>query len=119
MYLITLSVSESIFASDPDYMYGGLYSRKSFIYKYETSTLTPFVKPSDKLNLDVRNVIYVQLYMESDFTYNPARPIFVIALLYIMCRFRHHRIFSFGFILEPSRFAAKSFITFNAGFSST
>ena len=34
-----------------DCMYGILYTRKSFIYKYETSTLTPFVKPCNKLNL--------------------------------------------------------------------
>ena len=34
-----------------DCMEGGLYSRMSFIYKYKTSTLTPFVKPRDILNL--------------------------------------------------------------------
>ena len=43
----------------------------SFIYKYKTSTLTPFVKPHDILNLAVQNVFYVQSYMESVFTYNP------------------------------------------------
>ena len=45
-----------------------LYSRMSFIYKYETSTLTPFVKPRNILNLAVQDVFYVQLYMESAFT---------------------------------------------------
>ena len=42
----------------------------SFIYKNETSTLDPFVKPRDVLNLAVRNVFYVQSCMESAFTYN-------------------------------------------------
>ena len=49
----------------------GLYSRMSFIYRYNTSTLTPFVKPCIILNLALQNVFYVQLYMESTFTYNP------------------------------------------------
>ena len=40
-----------------------------FIYKYETSTLTTFVKPSDILNLAIQNVFYVQSYMESAFMY--------------------------------------------------
>ena len=31
-----------------------MYSRMSFIYKYETSTLTPFVKPYNILNSDVQ-----------------------------------------------------------------
>ena len=48
-----------------DCMWGRLYSRMSFIYKYETSTLSPFVKPCDILNLAVRNV-FVHV-----FTWNP------------------------------------------------
>ena len=43
----------------------------SFIYEYKTSTLTPFVKPHDILNLAVQNIFYVQSYVESAFTYNP------------------------------------------------
>ena len=43
----------------------------SFIYKYKTSTLTPFVKPHNVLNLAVQKIFYVQLYMESAFMYNP------------------------------------------------
>ena len=42
----------------------------SFIYRYETSTLTPFVKPHDILNLAVQNVFYIQLYVESAFMFN-------------------------------------------------
>ena len=38
---------------------GGLYSRMSFIFMYETSTLTPFVKPCDILNLAVQNIFYI------------------------------------------------------------
>ena len=49
---------------------GRLYSRTSFIYKYKTSTLTPFVKPCDVLNLAIQNLFYTQLYVESTFTYN-------------------------------------------------
>ena len=48
-----------------------MYSRTSFIYKYETSTLTPFVKPSNILNIAIQNVFYVQSYVESAFMYNP------------------------------------------------
>ena len=44
---------------------GGLYLRTSFIFKYETFTHNPFVKPSDVLNLAV------QLYDESAYMYNP------------------------------------------------
>ena len=43
----------------------------SFIHKYESFTLTPFVKPHNILNLAEQNIFYVQLYMESAFTYNP------------------------------------------------
>ena len=43
----------------------------SFIDKYETSTLTPFVKPHNILNLAIPNIFYIQLYMESAFTFNP------------------------------------------------
>ena len=43
----------------------------SFIYKYETCILNPFVKPSNTLNLAIQNIFYVQLYVESSFTYNP------------------------------------------------
>jgi len=50
---------------------GRLYSRTSFIYKDKTSTLTPFVKPRDILNLSIQNVFYIQSYVESAFTYNP------------------------------------------------
>ena len=35
---------------------GRLYSRMSFIYKYKTSTFTPFVKPCNMLNLAVWNI---------------------------------------------------------------
>ena len=49
---------------------GRLYSRMPFIYKYETATLNPFVKPSNILKLAIQNIFYVQLYMESAFTYN-------------------------------------------------
>ena len=49
----------------------GLYSRTSFIYKYKAPTLTPYVKPRNILNLAVQNIFYVQLYVESAFTYNP------------------------------------------------
>lgn len=40
--------------------------KKSFIYKHEISTLTPFEKPSNGLNLAIRKVFYIQLS-----TYNP------------------------------------------------
>ena len=60
-----------------DCMWGRLYSRMSFIYKYETSTLTPFEKPGDILNLAVQNIFYVQLYMESAFIYNPGLTIVI------------------------------------------
>ena len=43
-----------------DCMWGRLYPRTSFIYKCKTSTLTPFVKPRDILNLDIKNIFYVQ-----------------------------------------------------------
>ena len=43
----------------------------SFIYKYKTSTLNPFVKPRDILNLAIQNIFYIQSYVESTFTYNP------------------------------------------------
>ena len=49
----------------------GLYSRTSLIYKYETSTITPFVKPCAVLNLDIQIVFYLQSYVESTFTCNP------------------------------------------------
>ena len=54
-----------------DCTYGRLYSRMSCLYKYKTSTLTPFVKPRNTLNLAVQNVFYVKMYAESAFTYNP------------------------------------------------
>ena len=41
------------------------------MYKYETSTLTPFVKPRSILNLAIQNVFYIQSYVESAFMYNP------------------------------------------------
>ena len=44
--------------------------KMSFIYKYKTPTLTPFVKPRDVLNLTVQNIFYVQSYAESTFMYN-------------------------------------------------
>ena len=44
--------------------------KMSFIYKYITSAFNPFVKPCDILNLAVWNIFYIQLYMESTFTYN-------------------------------------------------
>ena len=47
-----------------------MYSRKSFIYKYKTSTLTPFVKPRNVLNLAIQNLFYVQSNVEYGFTYN-------------------------------------------------
>ena len=47
-----------------DCTYGGLYSRTSFIYKYKTSTLTPFVKPCDKLK-----TIYQYLKNDQNPTY--------------------------------------------------
>ena len=50
---------------------GRLYSRKSFIFKYKTSTLTPFVNPRVIVNLAIWNVFYVQAYVESAFMYNP------------------------------------------------
>ena len=43
----------------------------SFIYNNKKSTLTPFVKLCDILNLAVQNIFYVQSYVESAFTYNP------------------------------------------------
>ena len=54
---------------------GRLYSRMSFIYKYKTSTFTPFVKPCNMLNLAVWNIFYVQSYVESAFTFNPGSTI--------------------------------------------
>ena len=48
-----------------------MYSRMSFIYKDKTSTLTPFVKPHNVLNLVVLNIFYIQSYVESAFTNNP------------------------------------------------
>ena len=48
-----------------------MYSRTSFIYKYKRSTLTPFVKPHNVLNLAVQNIFYVQSFVESAFMYNP------------------------------------------------
>ena len=50
---------------------GGLYSRMSFNYKYKTSPLTPFGKPCDIINLTIQKVFYIQLYVESTFTYYP------------------------------------------------
>ena len=44
-----------------------MYSRTSFIYKYKTSTLAPFVKPCNVHNLAVQNIFYLQMYVESDF----------------------------------------------------
>ena len=52
----------------------------SFIYKYETSTLTPFAKPSDILNLAIQNIFYAQSYVESSFMYNPGLTIFIILM---------------------------------------
>ena len=49
---------------------GKLYSRTSFVYKCEASTLTPFVKPWKILNLAVQNGFYIQSYEESAFTCN-------------------------------------------------
>ena len=43
----------------------------SFIYKHETSTLTPIVKLHDILNLAIQNIFYAQPYVESAFMYNP------------------------------------------------
>ena len=48
----------------------------SFIYKYKTSTLTPFVKPHDILKLAVQNVFYIKLDVESVFMYNPGSAVF-------------------------------------------
>ena len=42
---------------------------KNVIYKYKTSTLTPFVKPCDVVNLAKQNVFYVQSCVESAFMY--------------------------------------------------
>ena len=42
----------------------------SFIYKYETSTLTCFGKAGNVLNLALQNIFYEQLCVESTFTYN-------------------------------------------------
>ena len=42
----------------------------SFLYKYKTSTLTPFVKPHDILNLAVQNLFYTQLHEESAHKYD-------------------------------------------------
>ena len=50
---------------------GRLYARISFIYKQETSTFTPFVRPHNVLILAVRNIFNIQSSMESAFTYNP------------------------------------------------
>ena len=55
----------------------------SFIYKYKTSTLTPFVKPHDVLNLAEQIVFNVLLLLESAFTYNPGS-----ANLYVTVRDR-------------------------------
>ena len=44
---------------------GRLKSRMSFIYKYEISTLTPFVKPRNILNLAVQNVHWIHCYIQS------------------------------------------------------
>ena len=48
----------------------GLYSRTSFLYKYETSTLTPFVKPHNILNLAGQNILYLQSYVQSAFMHS-------------------------------------------------
>ena len=53
-----------------------IHLKKPFIYKYKTSTLTPFVKPHEILNLALQNIFYAQLYMESYFTYNTGSTIF-------------------------------------------
>ena len=53
-----------------DCMKGRLYSRMSFIYNSKIPTLTPFVKPCNILNLAIQNIFYIQLYVESAFTYN-------------------------------------------------
>ena len=49
----------------------------SFIYKYKTLTLTPFVKPHKILKLPVQNIFYIKLYMESAFMYNPGLTIWI------------------------------------------
>ena len=58
-----------------------LCSRKSFIYKYKTSTLTPFVKPWDILNLATKNVFYIQMYVESAFTNNRGSAILLTLII--------------------------------------
>ena len=47
----------------------------SFIYKYKTSTLTPFVKPRNVFKLAVQNDFYIQSYVESALTYNLRQPV--------------------------------------------
>ena len=64
-------------ALESDGMKGRLYSRTSFIYKYKTFLLTPFVKPCEVLKLAIQNVFYVQSYVDSTFTYNPGLTIFI------------------------------------------
>ena len=49
----------------------------SFFCKYKTSTLTPFVKPHDILNLAVQNAFYIQTFVESAFMNNPGSTIIV------------------------------------------
>ena len=56
----------------------------SFIYQYETSTLTPFVKPCNILNLAIQNICYVQSFMESAFLYNPRSTNITSALAAVM-----------------------------------
>ena len=50
---------------------GRLKSRMSFIYKYEISTLTPFVKPHAILNLAVQTIFYIQYTLQITFMYSP------------------------------------------------
>ena len=63
---------------DPNYTSGGLYSRTAFIYNYNTSTLTPIVKPCNILNLAVQNILFKQSYMESTFMFNPGLTKFLV-----------------------------------------
>ena len=74
-------------------MSGGLYSRMSFICKYKTSTLTPFVKPCNILNLAIQNIFYTQLLcMESAFTYNLGVTIWNILLLILLCKATRYKV---------------------------
>ena len=80
-----------------------------FIYKYKTYTHTPLVKQSSVLNLDIQNVFYIQLYVESAFMSNPGSTIFSVSLSKHLTRVHFSRILT----ISRTYFWLKSFFYFS------